>query len=331
MLAAVAGSRCRDGGPAAMRSVLLAVIVMVACALGPVLSRAAEAAGPQRVEFPGPDGQKLVGYLFRPVHQQGPRPAIVMLHGRAGPYSTRAEGVYDASTLSKRHVFWGERWAAEGYVALLVDSFGPRGYPSGFPAHSYDERPAAVSEVDVRPRDAYAGLAYLRTLPEVDGHRIALQGWSNGGSTALVTMADATLARQHLTADQGFRGAIAFYPACGLHGAFDAGYRPYAAVRVLSGDADEEVSASRCEALVARSRAAGSLIDMVIYPGATHDFDDPGRKRQSVEANALARDNARATRDRFHAGIVRAPIAVRGAPGIAFSVAFAADLARPSR
>ena len=88
-----------------------------------------------------------------------------MLHGRSGPYSSAAHGVYTAATLSGRHATWAAFWAERGYVALLVDSFGPRGYPAGFPRHSYKSRPAAVSEQTVRPLDAYGALAYLRTRP----------------------------------------------------------------------------------------------------------------------------------------------------------------------
>ncbi len=54
-----------------------------------------------------------------------------MMHGRAGPYSSLADGRYDASTLSKRHMFWGRFWAGHGYAALLVDSFSTRGYAEG--------------------------------------------------------------------------------------------------------------------------------------------------------------------------------------------------------
>ena len=56
-------------------------------------------------------------------------PAVVMMHGRAGAYSAGADGVYDATTLSKRHKLWGRLWSEHGYLALLVDGFGPRGYP----------------------------------------------------------------------------------------------------------------------------------------------------------------------------------------------------------
>jgi carboxymethylenebutenolidase len=83
---------------------------------------------PERVQFQSADGKTmLVGYLYRPAHAEGRVPAVVMMHGRAGPYSSRAHGVYDASTLSMRHRAWGLLWAEQGYVALLVDSARPCG------------------------------------------------------------------------------------------------------------------------------------------------------------------------------------------------------------
>src|SRR5215475_9889206 len=130
---------------------------------------------------------RLVGYVFEP-GTSGPHAAIVMLHGRAGPYSSLAKGVYDAKTLSKRHKEWGAFWADRGYVALLVDSFGPRGYPKGFPRGSYQDRPQEVSEQTVRPLDAYGALRYLRGRRDILSERIGLQGWSNGGMTTLATI-----------------------------------------------------------------------------------------------------------------------------------------------
>ena len=80
----------------------------------------------------------------------------------------------------------------------------------------------------------------------------------------------------------GFRAALVFYPACRLKHRFDRGFAPYAPVRVFHGSADEEVSSARCRRLVERSRARGGDIAIEVYPGATHDFDDPGSKRQGV-------------------------------------------------
>ncbi len=190
---------------------------------------------PERVVFRSLDDARteLVGYLYSPEGVQGAAPAVVLMHGRAGAYSSLADGVYDATTLSMRHRYWARYWAERGYYALVVDGFGPRGYPGGFERGSYSERPDAVNEVTVRPLDAYGALRYLRTLPAVDDDRIGLMGWSNGGSATLATMADDKPGDMRRL---GFRAGLAMYPACGLHNRFDrTGYRPYAPVRVFMG------------------------------------------------------------------------------------------------
>jgi dienelactone hydrolase len=248
---------------------------------------------PIAVRFPSVDGTVLTGYLFLPAGgSRRKTPAVVMMHGRAGPYSSAANGRYDASTLSRRHAFWGHYWAEQGVAALLVDGFGPRGYPAGFRAHSYGSRPDAVNEVTVRPLDAYGALKYLRSRSDIDGSRVALQGWSNGGSATIVTMSDEVLAASGVPAKAGFRGAVALYPACGLRDRFASGYRPYAPLRVFAGDADEEVSAAPCARLMQDAKAAGGDAGIKIYPGATHGFDDPSRKRQSDPDNFAAADDA---------------------------------------
>ncbi len=249
---------------------------------------------PERVTFLSADGTtRLVGYVFAPARRTNGRvPGVVMMHGRAGAYSSAAKDIYDASTLSQRHQAWGELWAEQGYVAILVDGFGPRGYPHGFPRFSYESRPAELDEVAIRPLDAYGALAYLRSRADVAPERIGLQGWSNGGSATLAAMSTDVPAMRGAPPARGFRAALVFYPACGLKGQFEAGYRAYAPVRTFMGTADEEVSPRRCAALIDKSRADGSDVDIRLYEGATHSFDDPGRRRQKVEANARATDDA---------------------------------------
>jgi len=266
---------------------VLAVAVLVA-------TLRADPALPERVTFPSADGRTtLIGYVYASGDTVKERaPAVVMMHGRAGAYSSLARGRYDASTLSQRHQMWGRLWAQQGYTAVLVDGFGPRDYWSGFGRGTYSSRPDDVNEVTVRPLDAYGALAYLRTRSDVRADRIGLQGWSNGASATLATMApDAPGIGEHTPA-AGFRAALAFYPACDLRHRFDGGLKPYAPVRVLQGADDEEVSPRVCQRLVERSRAQAGEIELILYPGATHDFDDPGNKRQSVEANASAKADA---------------------------------------
>jgi len=272
----------------------LAVAAALAVLAMPATSSLA-AETPERVTFLSADRKTtLVGYLYTPEGAHAATvPAVVMMHGRAGAYSSRANGVYDATTLSKRHQAWGRLWAEAGYVALMVDGFGPRGYAQGFPRFGYDARPEEVSEVTVRPLDAYGALAYLRSRPDVAPERIGYLGWSNGGSAGLVTMSLDAPAIEHPNPRTGFAAALIFYPACALKGQFEEdGYLPYAPVEVFHGTADQETSSSRCAALVERSRKMGGEIAITLYRGATHGFDDPSRKRQRNPANAAATEDA---------------------------------------
>ena len=273
-------------------------------ALVVLLASAAQARDAAAVHFRSADGTtELTGYLFQPAGG-GPHPAIVMLHGRAGPYSSLAKGVYNAATLSKRHKFWGEYWAEHGYIALLVDSFGPRGFWQGFPKHSYEDRPSEVSEQTARPLDAYGALAYLKTRPDVEHDRIGLQGWSNGAMTTLVTMSSAAPGITNPTPANGFRAALAFYPGCGM-AAIQGSYVPYAPIQMFVGTADDEVSPKRCESWEKRVKAAGGPIDLIAYEGAEHNFDDPSASKQQNESNAAATRDAVRRAEEFFARHLR--------------------------
>lgn len=245
------------------------------------------------VAFRSADGRTTVrAYLFRTAGAAGRLPAIVMMHGRSGAYSNRANGVYDATTLSTRHRAWGLLWARQGYAALMVDDFGSVGHPAGFGRGTYGERPPEVNEVTIRPLHAYGALRYLRARPDVDPRRIGLMGWSNGGSATLAAMADDKVGDMRV---HGFRAAVSMYPGCGLQRRYERqGYRPYAPVRVFIGTADEEVSPVTCQRLVAHSRTRGGDIDITVYEGAEHSFDTPIRSRQRIAANAAARAAAEA-------------------------------------
>ena len=285
--------------PVAMIATMLALVIPSANAMAASL--------PERVTFASADGRTtLVGYVFTPeVPHPARTPAVVMMHGRAGAYSSLANGKYDASTLSKRHQQWGRIWAQQGYLAIMVDGFGPRGYPNGFPRFSYDSRPDELNEVTVRPLDAYGALAYLRTRGDVLADRIALQGWSNGGSATLATMSATAPGITVPIPATGFRAGLAFYPACGLKGQFADGIKAYAPVRVFHGSADEEVSPRRCAELVAKSQGLGGDIRFQLYPDAIHGFDDPSPSRQNDEANASATRDAITRAIAFFAGVLK--------------------------
>ena len=257
---------------------------------------AAEAAVPETVHFNSDDGKtRLVAYLYKP-DSPGPHPAIVALHGRSGLYSTRGTS-YTADSLAPRNKMWGEFWAARGYMVLFIDTFGPRGYPTGFAAGTIKDRPAEIHEITMRPLDAYAGLKYLRTRADVMRNHVFLQGWSNGGSATLSAMA---IGAPGLSSGDGFRAAIAIYPACvRVSARYRAEYKTYAPVVLLIGTRDEEVNPARCVTLAGAAKANGSNFEIVVYEGATHSYDTPISGRQSVPANVAAADDTKRRTEAF--------------------------------
>ena len=58
------------------------------------------------------------------------------------------------------------------------------------------------------------------------------------------------------------------------------------------GSDDEEVAPALCQKVATRSIDAGTSLTVILYPGATHDFDDPADGRQDVKANRAAKKDA---------------------------------------
>lgn len=207
----------------------------------------------------------LRAYWFAP-QGGGVRPAVVMVHGCGGAYA-------QDGTLNARHRMWGELLSAQGYGALMLDSFSSRGIHE-LCTQKFSER--SLKEAD-RVGDAYAALAWLRQQPGGDVAHIGLLGWSHGGGVTLdaITRKPAALA-------QGFSAAVAFYPGCTARARRADGFRPYAPLLVLIGEADDWTPSAPCVALAQVAHQHGAPMQIVTYPNAYHDFDNPGLHRVRV-------------------------------------------------
>jgi dienelactone hydrolase len=181
--------------------------------------------------------------LLRP-QGTGPFPALIMLHGCSG--------------LGSRDKMWAERLRTWGYLSLRVNSFAPRNLKRVCGG--------GILEMAARVPDALAALAFLRTLPDVESQRIALMGWSHGGGATLSTLGAAPE-----DPSDGFRAAVAYYPAC----RHVKGWRTRTPTLLLLGGDDDWTAPTPCQALVERERRAGLDASQVTYPGARHGFDNP--------------------------------------------------------
>lgn len=233
---------------------------------------------PERVRFDSldrPDGEsvRIEALLFVPegAAPQGGRAAVIALHGCGGMYSD-ARG--RERQLSARHAEAARTLVAAGYAVLFPDSFGPRGKREvcTIPAAERTIRPAQ------RRLDALGALRWLGRQADIDPSRIALLGWSHGGSTTLaaVNASDPQVAafREARDAPPFFRTAIAFYPGCTVS-LRDARWKPAVPLAILIGADDDWTPAARCEALDARGRDAKWPLEVAVYPEAHHGFDAP--------------------------------------------------------
>ena len=187
----------------------------------------------------------LTGKMTKP-KGEGPFPAVVLLHGCGG--------------ISPWYDVWVERIADWGYVALQVDSFGPRGVENicGHPRRV----PPAIRGLD----DAHAAKSYLAGLPFVDGKRIAVMGWSQGGWATIFAVSNP--ADFHGRPDP-FQAGIAFYPWCGSLIRLDA------PLLILIGALDDWCPAERCKQMRSQGKTKHK-VTLKVYPGAYHCFDFEG-------------------------------------------------------
>ena len=242
---------------------------------------------------PGPQGHALVpaaltGYMVRP-EGQGPFPAVILLHGCSG---LGLETSHQASW--KRQLEWAEWYRARGYVALVLDSFGPRGLTNQVCG---DGRVSPFA----RALDAYDAFRSLATLPFVRQDRVVIQGLSHGGSTVLRALDEIVFGREALR----FVAGVAYYPAC-------SGMRPslYAPAIVLTGALDDWTPAAPCAAMGERSRGERHPIAVTVYPDAHHAFDFRGPRvtnqwGKTLEHNAAATADAERRVDAFVRALMR--------------------------
>lgn len=230
------------------------------------------------------DGRPLMidALLFRPatttVSTAG-SPAVIALHGCGGLYSAARgrNGQLTDRELSERHAAHAEAMLAAGYIVLFPDSFGSRGVR--------EICTIRAGERTINPQrrrlDTLGALQWLAGQRGVARDRIALVGWSHGGSTALATInaGNRVVAafRGASAAPPFFRGAIAFYPGC-TPASRDPQWRPGVPTRILIGAADDWTPAAPCEALGARAREQRWPLNVTVYPGAYHGFDAPSGK-----------------------------------------------------
>lgn len=203
-----------------------------------------------------------------PTDRASPYPVVVQFHGCAG---MRADFMAQ----------WAKVANEAGWMAVVVDSNGPRGIPRDRALETVCKGTELIGQE--RAGDVLAALDVVTARSDVDPDHVVLAGWSHGAwsimdliSMDLARRAPAGLAHDGLAAPR-LAGVILFYPYCGPGAWTRAGkWSLEASTLAFVAGADTVVDGPQCKRLFERLEARGAAVDLVYYPQADHVFDDAG-------------------------------------------------------
>ena len=223
------------------------------------------------------DGTTPLHYsVIRPTGFDPARTYPVVAYVYGGP---AAQTVLDAWP-GRADAFFNQYLAQQGFVVFSLDNRGTPRRGRDFGGALYGKQ-GTVEVADQRK-----GVEWLRAQPWVDGDRIGVHGWSNGGYMTLMLLGQAP---------DDYRCGIAGAPVAdwalydthyterymGLPAANVAGYRTASvfthldgirddALLLIHGMADDNVLFSNATALMSRLQAGGTRFELMTYPGAKH-------------------------------------------------------------
>jgi dienelactone hydrolase len=232
---------------------------------------------PRQVEIPAAS-LTLHAQLYKP-EGDGPFPTVIALHGCGGLGGP-------SEPVQPRYRDWAEQLLKTGHAVLLPDSYGSR--ELGPQCRVKERRVFARRE---RVADVNASRQWLLQQPWAMRERISLIGWANGASAVLWSVRPQSLARG---IEPDFRSAIAFYPDCRISAGL--GWSTRVPTLLLIGAKDDVSSPSACRQVVDGAHGRSALAQIVVYPGAAHDFD-----RANLPLRAIAGTDA-ALPERGHIG-----------------------------
>ena len=179
-------------------------------------------------------------------------PAVVLVHGSGG-VGANVDG-------------WAQALNVMGIAALILDTFTGRGI---FQTITDQSQLSSFSMIV----DAYKSLELLSRHPRIDPERIAVMGFSKGGVASLYS----SMKRfQRLWGTPGieFAAYISFYTRCDVPLLDDENIsdRP---VRIFHGSTDDYVPVEPTRRYADRLKQAGKDVQLTVYEGARHAFDNP--------------------------------------------------------
>ncbi len=125
---------------------------------------------PELGTIEGPDGSTLYTRLYKPFDFDPTKKYPVLVYVYGGPHAQMITHRWNAGG-----PLWMNEFANRGYLVFTLDNRGSAHRGTAFEQQIH--RQLGTVEME----DQLAGVDYLKSLPYVDGDRMAVHGWSYGG------------------------------------------------------------------------------------------------------------------------------------------------------
>lgn len=236
---------------------------------------------PEYVEVPARDGFKMPAALLKPADFDRNRkyPVLINVYGGPGAPTVKKSWGYG--------IFNDQVLLNEGYLVFRIDNRSAT-------AISKTLTNGALNKMytDYELNDLLDGVAWLKKLPFVDGHRIGIWGWSGGGSFTLLAMSrsrafKAGIAGAGVTDWRYYDSKWSEYtfrtPEKNLKNYDDASLLKYAKdlhgrLLLVHGMADDNVHPQNSWNYVDELVKAGKLFEMMFYPMSRHGLERTARR-----------------------------------------------------
>jgi len=239
------------------------------------------------------DGHTTLHYsLIKPAGFDPKRRYPVMVQVYGGP---AAQTVTDAWA-AKGDALFNQYLAQQGYVVFSLDNRGTPRRGRDFGGALYGRQ--GTVEVD----DQLRGVAWLKSQPWVDGARIGVQGWSNGGYMTLMLLAKHSEAYACGVAgapvtdwalyDTHYTERYMNLPAANVEGYREARIASHldglkAKLLLIHGMADDNVLFTNSTSLMSELQKRDTPFELMTYPGAKHGLSGSNALHRYKTAEAF--------------------------------------------
>ena len=207
---------------------------------------------------------RVEAHLWMPDNAKGPVPVIVLFN-------------CGNTMLYKKEGYWSEKFHRRGYAALIVNSLDARAPGTNISGAVFRYRYATMVDV-------FVALKFLAADQRIDRKRIAIMGWTNGGMSILAAAIEG-LRNRYAGPELHYAAAVAISPFCGIA---TLGRR-YSGTPILSlhGERDDFMPVKPCQFYRQEAVSRGANFEMVVYPGANHNWELPYRVHRDLTQSTL--------------------------------------------